>query len=60
MLLYNILTGVLGLWEFTCTTVCACLFKLRPGVLSKTLCHMWGELNFPMFLFNVLLQETTK
>ena len=33
---------------------CMCmLFNLRPGVLSKTLSHMWGKLNLPMFLFNV-------
>ena len=29
------------------------LFKLRPGVLSKTLSHMWGKLNLPMLLFKV-------
>ena len=29
------------------------LFKLRPGVLSRTLSHMWGKLNLPMLLFNV-------
>ena len=39
-LLYNILMGVLGLLELTWPTVCKCLFKLRPGVLSKTLSHM--------------------
>ena len=44
---------MLGLLELTCPTVCTCLFKLRPGVLSKTLSHMWGKLNLPMFLFNV-------
>ena len=33
--------------------MCACLFNLRPGVLSKTLSHVWGKLNLPMFLFNV-------
>ena len=41
------------LLELTCPTVCTCLFNLRPGVLSKTLSHMWGKLNLPMFLFNV-------
>ena len=45
--------GVLQLLELTCPTVCACLFKLRPGVLSKILSHMWGKLNLFMFLFNV-------
>ena len=37
----------------TCPTVSVCLLKLRPGVLSKTLSHIWGKLNLPMFLFNV-------
>ena len=44
---------MLELLELTYPTACACLFKLRPGVLSKTLSHMWGKLNLPMFLFNV-------
>ena len=39
--------------ELTCPTVCACLLTLRPGVLSKTLSHMWGKLNLPMFPFSV-------
>ena len=30
-----------------------CLFKLRPGVLSKILFHMWGKLNLSMLLFKV-------
>ena len=38
----------------------ACLFKARPGVLSKTLSHMWGKLNLPMFLFNVGLLTVMK
>ena len=46
-------TGVLELLELTCPTTCACLFKLRPGVLSRDLSHIWGTLNLPMFLFNV-------
>ena len=41
------------LLELTCPTVCTCLFKLRPGVLSKTLSHIYGKLNLHMFLFNV-------
>ena len=28
-------------------------FKVRPGVLSKTLSHIWGKLNLPIFLFKV-------
>ena len=43
----------MGVLELTCPTVCACLFNLRPGVLSKSPSHMWGKLNLPMFLFNV-------
>ena len=31
----------------------ACIFKVRPGVLSETLSYMWGKLNLPIFLFNV-------
>ena len=41
-----------GVLELTCPTVCACLLTLRPYVLSKTLSHMWGKLNLPMFLFS--------
>ena len=41
--------------ELTCPTVCACLLTLRPGVLSKTLSHMWGKLNLIMFPFSVRL-----
>ena len=29
-----------------------CLFKVRTGVLSKTLSYIWGKLNLPIFLFN--------
>ena len=43
------------LLELICPTVCTCLFKLKPGVLSKTLPHMCGKLNLSMFLFNVRL-----
>ena len=43
----------MGVLELTCLTACTCLFKVRPGVLSKTLSHMWGKLNLPIFLFNV-------
>ena len=39
--------------EVACPIACTCLFKVRPGVLSKTLSHMWGKLNLPIFLFNV-------
>ena len=44
---------MLELFELTWQTACACLFKLRSGVLSKTLSHMWGKLNLPMFQFSV-------
>ena len=50
----------MGVLELTCPTVCTCLFKLRPGVLSKTLSHMWGRLNLPLFLFNVGLLTLIK
>ena len=42
-----------GVLELACPTVYACHFKVRPGVLSKTLSHMWGKLNLLIFLFNV-------
>ena len=45
--------GVLGWLELACPTACACLFKVQPGVLSKTLSHTGGKLNLPIFLFNV-------
>ena len=45
-------SGVLGL---VCPTACACLFKVRLGVLSKTLSHICGKLNLAMFLFDVWL-----
>ena len=35
-------------------------FKVRPGVLSKTLSHMWGKLNLPIFLFDVGLLTLIK
>ena len=44
---------VLEMLELTYPTVCACLLTLRPGVLSKTLSHMWDKVNVPMFLFSV-------
>ena len=53
MLLYNILLGGVRMLGLTCPTVCACLFKLRAGVLNKILSNMRGKLNLPMFLFNM-------
>ena len=35
-------------------------FKVRPCVLSKTLSHIWGKLNLPIFLFNVGLLTLIK
>ena len=29
------------------------LFNLRPGVLIKTLSHIWGKLNLPTLLFRM-------
>ena len=45
--------GMLGWLELAFPTTGTCLFKVRPGVLSKTLSHMWGKLNLPIFLFTV-------
>ena len=52
-----------GSWEdlmrmlkLACPTACACLFKLRPGVLSKTLSDIWGKLNLPMLTVCLQLQ----
>ena len=45
--------GMLGWLELACPTVWACLFKVRPGVLSKTLFHILGKLNLLIFLFKV-------
>ena len=45
--------GMLGWLELSCPTTLACLFKVRPGVLSTTLSHMCGKLNLPIFLFKV-------
>ena len=44
---------VLGSLELAHPTACTCLFKLRPGVLSRALSHICGKLNLPIFLFNV-------
>ena len=41
-------------------TTWACLFEVRTGVLSKTLSHMWGKLNLPIFLFIVGLLTLIK
>ena len=45
--------GISGLLELTCPTACTCLFKVKSGVLSKTLSHICVLLNLPIFLFNV-------
>ena len=47
--------GMLGWLELACPTTWACLFKVRPGVLSKTLSHIWGMFNLPIFVFKVFL-----
>ena len=36
------------------------LFNLRPGVLIKTLSHIWGRLNLPMLLLSVGLLTLMK
>ena len=48
------------MFELACPTACACLFKVRPGVFGKTLSHMWGKLNLPIFLFNMELLTLIK
>ena len=45
--------GMLGWLELVCPTAYACLFKLKPGVISKTLSHICGKLNLSIFLFSV-------
>ena len=45
---------MLGWSELACPTAWACLFKVRPGVLSKTLSHMLGKLNLPIFLIGII------
>ena len=50
----------LGVLELACPTVCTCFFKVRPGVSSKTLSHMFGKLNLPIFLFNMELLTPIK
>ena len=50
----------MGLLELACPTVCTSLFKVKPDVFSETLSHMWGELNLPIFLFNVGLLTLIK
>ena len=47
--------GILGWLELACPTAVACLFKVRPKVLSKILSHMWSKLNLPIILFKVAL-----
>ena len=42
--------GMLGWLELASPTIRACLFEVRPGVLSKALSHMWGKLNLQIFL----------
>ena len=51
---------MLEMLELTCPTTWACLFTFNPGVLNKTLSHMWGKLNLPMLLFKEGLLTLTK
>ena len=41
--------GMLGWLALAFPTTGTCLFKVRLGVLSKTLSHMWGKLNLQIF-----------
>ena len=50
---YNIILyykdiGNIGIVGLDMPNYMCMLFKLRLGVLSKTLSHMWGKLNIPM------------
>ena len=45
--------GMLGWLELACPATWICLFKVRPGVLSKTPSHIWGKLNLTIILFKV-------
>ena len=45
--------GMLGWLELASLTAVVCLFKVRSGVLSRTLSHMWSKLNLPLFVFKV-------
>ena len=47
--------GMLGWLELAFPTAETCLFKVRPGVLRKTLSNMWGKSNLPIFLSEVRL-----
>ena len=38
----------MGVLELAYPTACTCLFKLRPGMLSKTLSDMWGSHRQPV------------
>ena len=44
---------MLGWLELAFPTVFVCLFKLIPGVFSKTLSHIRGKFNLPIFLVSV-------
>ena len=46
--------------ELAYPTAYTCLYKVSPGVLSKTLSHMWGKLHLPIFIFNVGLLTLIK
>ena len=42
---------MLGWLELEFPTAGTCLSEVTPGVLIKTLSHMWGKFNLPIFLF---------
>ena len=44
-----------GVLELACQTTWPMPFKVRAGVLSKTLSHVWGKLNLPILIHLVLL-----
>ena len=49
-----------GMLELACLMACTCHFKVTPGVLSKTLSHMWEKLNLPIILFDTGLLTLIK
>ena len=50
---YFIIIGVVGIVGIDMPNCMHMPFYIKTSVLSKTLSHMWGKLNLPMFLFNV-------
>ena len=56
---FNGVRSYVGYFEHAQCLAHAFLF-LRPGVLGRTLSHLWCKLNLPIFLFNVGLLTLMK